>query len=905
MIIQTNVRSGGGSFKNFLIYIKGLFGCNGRKSIKHIFFLFVVFCILFSSICGSAYALTRPSKPVVRITQLEYNKVKLSWNKVKKAKGYEVYKYNSKSKKYIFVARIKYTGLITSKNVELGKRNYYKVRAYKTIKGKRVYSLFRKVSIVPRLSVPTINRVSKYNNKEVLISWGKVKGASGYNVYKENSNNKYEYIGSSNITMLVSGYKLSDSNVTSYKVRAYRIVGGKKIYSNYSKEYGFVVGYYFDINSLKPKLVLKGDNPLVVKFNTKYVDPGYSAFDSDGNDISSNVKINNGVNTSRKGKFYIKYVVSDKYKNETSVTRTVIVTDILVNKIELVSDSINVDTNGKGNVEVKSILPSNVSYKKVSYYSSDENIAVVDSSGNVLGKKEGVAVITVMASDGSGVKAECRVTVKDVKVTGISLSDSSASIVVGNSKQLSVKEIKPSNATNKSVRWSSSDTSIVSVDQSGLIKGVKEGEATISVISNDGSNIKTSIKVVVSKIAVTGVKLDHTKAITEVGDKTTIKATVSPSNATYKSVKWSSSNTSIATVSSSGVVTGKGQGKATLKAVADGKSVSIPIYVTKAGDKLYAIDVEDYENMSGSGDCLVFQSKDSSGKKIYGLIDTGPNMHASRVISHFKDIGINQFEFVLITHFHSDHYGGLSKIYSSGIKIKNVYVKKYNGLDSNFKNSIYNSVDEYRAAHVKSWNNRVNLITKNSTIKYVSGSANNSMTLGNFKYKLYNTGQVFSSFDAKCKSTAACNENTNSIIALTTVNGKTLYLNGDLENYNSSVGTTNNQKNYVYYWANKIMTDNKLSSISVVKAAHHGVVGNNPQDALTRLKGQYALITEFKDYVVQKKATTISRLKTSGVPDKNIYYSGNGTVVFNIGSDKAISVLQYAGEGCNKVNGCS
>ena len=842
---------------------------------------------------------------MVRITQLEYNKVKLSWNKVKKAKGYEVYKYNSKSKKYIFVARIKYTGLITSKNVELGKRNYYKVRSYKTIKGKRVYSLFRKVSIVPRLSVPTINRVSKYNNKEVLISWGKVKGARGYDVYKENSNNKYEYIGSSNITMLVSGYKLSDSNVTSYKVRAYRIVSGKKIYSNYSKEYGFVVGYYFDINSLKPKLVLKGDNPLVVKFNTKYVDPGYSAFDSDGNDISSNVKINNGVNTSRKGKFYIKYVVSDKYKNESSVTRTVIVTDILVNKIELVSDSISVDTNEKGNVEVKSILPGNASYKKVSYYSSDENIAVVDSSGNVLGKKEGVAVITVMASDGSGVKAECRVTVKDVKVTGISLSDSSASIVVGSSKQLSVKEIKPSNATNKSVRWSSSDTSIVSVDQSGLIKGVKEGEATISVISNDGSNIKTSIKVVVSKIAVTGVKLDHTKAITEVGDKTTIKATVSPSNATYKSVKWSSSNTSIATVSSSGVVTGKGQGKATLKAVADGKSISIPIYVSKAGDKMYAVDVEDYENISGSGDCLVFQSKDSSGKKIYGLIDTGQNMHASRVISHFKDIGINQFEFVLITHFHGDHYGSLKKIYSSGFKIKNLYIKKYDNLESTYKTSSYDNLDAFRASKLKTWNSIINVATKNSTVKYVSGSANNSITLGNFKYKLYNVNPVFTNFAAKCKSTAACNENTNSIIALTTVNGKTLYLNGDLENYNSSVGTTNNQKNYVYYWANKIMTDNKLTGISIVKAAHHGMIGNNPQDALTKLKGTYALITEFKDYINQKKSTTITRFKTAGVPEKNIYYSGDGTVVFNIGSDKAISVLQYKAEGCNKYAGCS
>lgn len=871
------------------------------RLVKRVFVLIIAFCILFSCVCGTSYALTRPSKPVVRITQLEYNKVKLSWNKVKKAKGYEVYKYNSKSKKYIFVARIKYTGLITSKNVEFGKRNYYKVRAYKIIKGKRVYSLFRKVSIVPRLSVPTINRVSKYNNKEVLISWRKVKGARGYDVYKENSNNKYEYIGSSNITMLVSGYKLSDSNVTSYKVRAYRIVGGKKIYSNYSKEYGFVVGYYFNINDLKPRIELKGDNPYILKLGNSYVEPGYNAYDSTGNNISSNVKVSSSINNNKVGTYKVVYSVNDKYKNSISIIRNVKVNNILVNKIELESDNISINTNEVGKVKVKNILPSDASYKGVKYYSSDENIAVVDSSGNVLGKKEGVAVITVMASDGSGVKAECRVTVKDVKVTGISLSDSSASIVVGSSKQLSVKEIKPSNATNKSVRWSSSDTSIVSVDQSGLIKGVKEGKATISVISNDGSNIKTSIKVVVSKIAVTGVKLDHTKAITEVGDKTTIKATVSPSNATYKSVKWSSSNTSIATVSSSGVVTGKGQGKATLKAVADGKSVSIPIYVSKAGDKMYAVDVQDYQ--AYGGDCQLFQSKNSSGKKVYALIDTGLSKSSARLVSYLKDLGVKELDFVLITHFHGDHYGGLTKIYNSGIKVKNVYIKKYLNYDSYFSNSSI-GIDAERAKRKKNYNSFISTVSKNSTIKYVSGSANNSMTLGNFKYKLYNTGQVFSGMNAKCKSTGACNENVNSIITLVTIRSKTFYLNSDIENYRAKVADTNTKKNYVYYWVNKIMTDNKLSAFSVGKVAHHGVVGNNPQNALNKMNSKYLYVTEVKDYVKSIRSETITRIKNTGAPDSRVYYTGNGTVAFNVGS-QYIDILQFSGEGCNKVNGCS
>ena len=556
-----------------------------------------------------------------------------------------------------------------------------------------------------------------------------------------------------------------------------------------------------------------------VIINNRYVEPGYSAVDNEGNDITSSVKISGTVNYNKIGVYYVNYRVSDKNGNVSSVSRRVVVSSVLVSSIELNSSVINVDTNGKGVVSVKNILPSNSSYKDVSYSSSDTAIATVDQNGNVNGKKEGSASIIVTALDGSGVKATCKVNVKDVKVTGITLSDSSATLIVGNTKQLSVKAVKPSNATNKGVTWSSSDSSI-------------------------------------------------------------------------------------ATVSSSGVVTGKGAGSATLKAVADGKSVSIPIYVSKVGDKLYAIDVEDYDTYDGSGDCLLFQSKNSSGKKIYGLVDTGRALKVDRVLSYFKDIGVSELDFVLITHFHGDHYGGLKKFYSSGIKIKNLYIKKYVGLDSNFK-SPYTSVDEYRTAHVKNWNSYVSLMSKNSTMKYVSGSTNASISLGNFKFKLYNTGSVFSSFAAKCKSTAKCNENTNAIVSLVTVLGKTFYLSSDIGNYDSSVGTTNNQKNYVYYWANKIMTDNKLSGISVVKAAHHGVVGNNPQDALTKLKGQYAFITEYKEYVSKNRASTVSRLKTSGISESKIYYSGSGTIVFNVDSNKNLSILQYTGEGCNKVAGCS
>lgn len=965
------------------------------RNIRKLFVIFFMVCFLFSFSFNDVYALNGMSRPNVKASSVTYNRVKIYWNNVKSAKGYAVYKYNSKSKKYTYLTSTSKNYVVTGKRIYVGKRNYYKVRAYKISKGKKIYSSYSKrasvvpkfgspslgiqsvnynrvklswskvsntsfyevykyngkkykylsrvngnslitsskidinkrnyykvrackkvkrkklcgnfsksMSIIPRLGTPRIGYVNKYSSNSVIMSWGRVSDVSGYEIYKHNSSGKYEYIGSTGNEYFITGYKLGDVNKTYYRIRAYRVYRGNKIYSNYSNNYSFVVSSYFNINNLRPKLSLKGVNPMSVIINNRYVEPGYSAIDNEGNDITSSVKISGTVNYNKIGVYYVNYRVSDKNGNVSSVSRRVVVSSVLVSSIELNSSVINVDTNGKGVVFVKNVLPSNSSHKDVSYYSSDTAIATVDQNGNVTGKKEGSASIIVAALDGSGVKTTCKVNVKDVKVTGITLSDSSATLIVGNTKQLSVKAVKPSNATNKGVTWSSSDSSIATVSSSGLVTGKKNGTVNIIATAKDGSGIKSVSKFTVNKIAVTSVKLNHAKAITEIGSKVTMNATVSPSTATYKTVTWSSSNTSVATVSSSGVVTGKGAGSAILKAVADGKSVSIPIYVSKVGDKLYAIDVEDYDTYDGSGDCLLFQSKNSSGKKIYGLVDTGRALKVDRVLSYFKDIGVSELDFVLITHFHGDHYGGLKKFYSSGIKIKNLYIKKYVGLDSNYR-SPYTSVDEYRTAHVKNWNSYVSLMSKNSTMKYVSGSTNASISLGNFKFKLYNTGSVFSSFAAKCKSTAKCNENTNAIVSLVTVLGKTFYLSSDIANYDASVASTNNQKNYVYYWANKIMTDNKLSGISVVKAAHHGVVGNNPQDALTKLKGQYAFITEYKEYVSKNRASTVSRLKTSGISESKIYYSGSGTIVFNVDSNKSLSILQYAGEGCNKVAGCS
>ena len=152
----------------------------------------------------------------------------------------------------------------------------------------------------------------------------------------------------------------------------------------------------------------------------------------------------------------------------------------------------------------------------------------------------------------------------EISVTGVSLNMTTLSLNEGESCTLTAT-VTPSSATNKSVTWSSSNTSVATVSSSGVVTAKAAGTATITVTTNDGGKTATcSVTVQTPTVSVTGVSLNKTSLSMTVGDTETLTATVTPSNATDKSVTWASSNTSVATVSSSGVVTAKAAGTATI-----------------------------------------------------------------------------------------------------------------------------------------------------------------------------------------------------------------------------------------------------------------------------------------------------------------------------------------------------
>jgi len=166
------------------------------------------------------------------------------------------------------------------------------------------------------------------------------------------------------------------------------------------------------------------------------------------------------------------------------------------------------------------VSPSNAANKIVGFSSSSSAVAVVDSLGKITAKKVGTAVITAKTLDG-GKTAKCTVTVTlppTVSVTGVSIPGALKNIIVGNTATLKAT-VSPSNATNKSVAWSSSNSKIVRVDQSGKVTAVGAGKVTIKATAKDGSKKSASVSITVHQYVT--MQIGKTAAIQN-GKKTSI-----------------------------------------------------------------------------------------------------------------------------------------------------------------------------------------------------------------------------------------------------------------------------------------------------------------------------------------------------------------------------------------------
>ena len=140
------------------------------------------------------------------------------------------------------------------------------------------------------------------------------------------------------------------------------------------------------------------------------------------------------------------------------------------------------------------LAPTSASNKKLSWRSSNPKIASVSSSGVVTGKAGGMAIITCTAKDGSGVSASCTVTVKSINPTAIQLSRTACTVKPGKTISLRAK-ITPRNTDFKTVTWTSSNPSVVSVDIKGKVKALSSGTAVITATTSNGISVYCTVTV--------------------------------------------------------------------------------------------------------------------------------------------------------------------------------------------------------------------------------------------------------------------------------------------------------------------------------------------------------------------------------------------------------------------------
>ena len=228
----------------------------------------------------------------------------------------------------------------------------------------------------------------------------------------------------------------------------------------------------------------------------------------------------------------------------------------------------------------------------VTYETDDESIATVNSKGYVRGVAPGECTLTITSKHNASVSATITVRVV-VPMKKITAEIPTSSIGVGDTVQIEYGFV-PENATNKSIRFSSNKPHLAEVSGTGLITGVRKGDAVITVSDKSGE-IKTTVKVSVVQMP-ESIALKEKEASLPIGRKTKLTASVMPTTASERGVVWSSSDESVATVDKNGNVTAVSPGKATITAACKADEsirASIPVECVLPVESI-SVDVKEY-----------------------------------------------------------------------------------------------------------------------------------------------------------------------------------------------------------------------------------------------------------------------------------------------------------------------
>lgn len=588
------------------------------------------------------------------------------------------------------------------------------------------------------------------------------------------------------------------------------------------------------------------------------------------------VTVNNGTIIGKNvGKAVVTAKCGEKYASVNVTVNKKPASPIAVTSVSLSKSSLSILIGNSTSITA-TVKPDNATNKAVTWASSDNSIATVNN-GVITAKNIGTATITATSG---GKSATVKVTVDPIEVTSIKLNKTSTSIVQDSSETITAT-ISPANATNKTITWTSSDSSIATVSN-GKITAKKVGTAKITAKCGSKS---AAVTVKVTPVLATSVTLNKTSTNMIIGNSETFKATIKPSNTTNKTVKWKSSDTSIATVDQNGLVTAVSAGSVKITATIDSVSATVNIKVlanTADVIKAYFLNVQNASNMvetQSNGLAVILKTVDN--KYILfdtGSKDTGTNANIYNQLKSVQGKDNVVIDYLIISHMHTDHYGNaLTTIQNDKIKVKNLIVKYeelmfdiYANQKKAFKNIVNAAIADGAKIYLSpnATDSKIQSIMGKS-ITYTKLSEGQKIKLDNYvSMYLYNVDDVYKNIDkSKC------------------VNGRALHYTS---RYNESLNfykTSNNK--YVYYDYSKYPTGTlQLSdTLSPVKDSKYfayidedevNVCRNNPNSltAMISVKTSGANKIIYLSGDVENSGYDIIPTKVSGYTDK-VY--GNGS----------------------------
>lgn len=303
---------------------------------------------------------------------------------------------------------------------------------------------------------------------------------------------------------------------------------------------------------------------------------------SSDHEAVATVDQNGTVTAVKAGTATIMVTTADGSKTATCTVNVRVHIGVPVQSVGLNKTELALEVGKTGTLEAI-VEPSDATNKNVTWSSNNPEFATVDN-GVVTAVSAGEAIITVTTEDGAKT-ATCKVTVnapQTVPVTGVTLTKTELTLAEGGSEKLTAT-VEPSDATNQSVTWESSNTEAATVDQQGNVTAVSadKGTAVITVKTVEGNHQATCTVTVTPKtVLVNGIQVQGTASL-YVGNTATLTATITPDGASNKTVTWDSLNKDIAAVDQQGNVTALKAGAATITATAkDGSGVFGSFVVT-------------------------------------------------------------------------------------------------------------------------------------------------------------------------------------------------------------------------------------------------------------------------------------------------------------------------------------